>query len=725
MKNIIYILFCLFICISCIDDAEYLEKDELGAVTKSFIVDAQTGSISFQIYSNKPGTVSVMNDASWLHVATPTFEGDATIKVEHLYNDGLPRMGQILLETATRRDTVHIKQHGLEQEKFNFSQTSVVVYNGMGDTVIPVECSMDTDEIDIDLEYADGSGWITSVDLQHDKLILSTVDNPSESLRRIAYLRFSYTDTWEQIHSVLIRITQTPSTNALGEDMSFEELRNFASATGSNPITEDWSLTAYVVSRPESRNMGQQDVLAVHYIDYESEDKTAYIQSEDGQYGFRVHFTSADDNVFIPGTRIRLMIEGATICKETSPLRYTLENVTADMLIESVEVAEGTIPVKSKHITDLRDSDIYTYVTITDCEIPVRKGSLTPVNEGYTYLYNNDKISKFPILIRDIKGGSMYMYTNMTCPYRRDGRKLPYGKGSISGIIVHEKYLSFIDKDHPDETLCGNIGNYQIRHTRYEDIALEDDFENSFSGLITEYRYLNNYNSDTNTWYPTYGTNGSFTHTDGANVHPLTEFSYLGPCGKEHTGNVNGFGVTLPDGSDIGDEFPNANSDGKGSSAYNMNMCWRTNRWWASKTNRPEAWVINFSTKNIESDHVSMQLSVHNRSQELRDPRYWVAEWSLQGDTSEAADAQWHQISEYVVPDVGIDSNTLMNQSLGFKQMDFPLPLEILNQDKVYIRLRPTSQAAGSGLDYDESTLQEKGNGSAISYFAIRYNKQN
>jgi hypothetical protein len=76
-----------------------------------------------------------------------------------------------------------------------------------------------------------------------------------------------------------------------------------------------------------------------------------------------------------------------------------------------------------------------------------------------------------------------------------------------------------------------------------------------------------------------------------------------------------------------------------------------------------------------------------------------------------------------VVPDVGIDANTLVNQSLGFKQMDFPLPVEILGHEKVYIRLHPTSKAAGSGYDYDESTLKQSGNGNAISYFAIRYNK--
>jgi hypothetical protein len=72
---------------------------------------------------------------------------------------------------------------------------------------------------------------------------------------------------------------------------------------------------------------------------------------------------------------------------------------------------------------------------------------------------------------------------------------------------------------------------------------------------------------------------------------------------------------------------------------------------------------------------------------------------------------------------VGIDSNTKHFQCLGFKQMDFPLPLEILGKDKVYIRLRPASKKASNGENYDGASFGQKGNGNAIGYLAIRYNK--
>ena len=40
MKNYVYIFLLLMACVGCkVDDAEYLYKDELGALTKSFTID--------------------------------------------------------------------------------------------------------------------------------------------------------------------------------------------------------------------------------------------------------------------------------------------------------------------------------------------------------------------------------------------------------------------------------------------------------------------------------------------------------------------------------------------------------------------------------------------------------------------------------------------------------------------------------------------------------------
>ncbi|MBR6346192.1 MAG: hypothetical protein IKR69_02265 [Bacteroidales bacterium] len=727
MKKEILLILLLLTAYSCkLDDAEYLDRDELGAVDKEFTVGSDIGRLEFSVYANKSGRVNVLEGGEWLSAATKTFDHDATICLDYLYNEGFQRLGMVELSTDTRRDTVIVKQKGAIEESLDFPQTGIVVYNGSGASVLPVEGNVDLKNVSHSVVYIDGENWISSVSLRQGQLELKTADNPDPRNVRRARIRLSYTDGWKNERVFTIQVTQAPSGNIIGELQTFPQIREMAT-TGGSLITDDYCIEGFVVSRPESGNVGENAVLAMNYIDYAADEETAYVESLDGKYGFRVRTASPEDNVLRPESFVRILLNGATVQKEENPSRYSIYGVTASMLLES---KAGEIPVKSMHMSELTDDDIYTYVTLTDCEIPVRKGCLTPVNEGYTSLFNSDRVSKFPILIRDIEGSSMYMYTNTTCPYRRDGRKLPYGKGRISGVIVHENYRSFIDRDDEDEDLCGNIGDYQIRHMRYEDLDLEDDISDSFSALLTEYRYMNiPADNPDHVWLPTYGDNGYFTHSRTSYIQstykthgwPSTDFTYLGPCGKNYTTSENGYGITLDDGSDYGAEY-RGNSTGKGVSATEMKLCWANTQWWFN--GRGEAWIIAFSTKDIVSDVVSMQLSTQNISQSLRTPRYWKAEWSLSCDMSASADDQWHLIARYVVPDVGINSNTLPSQSLGFKQMDFPLPAdEILGHEQVYIRLMPCENKASSGNDYDSSTIVN-GNGNAINYFAIRYNKQ-
>lgn len=718
MKKEVLMAFAILAATSCsLDDAQYLSRDELGTDRHEWVVNADLGRLEVKVYANRKGQVRVLEGESWLNATTRSFDGDATLCLDYLYNEGFPRLGLVELRTDTRCDTLTVKQEGSLSEELDFSETSVVVLNGNGDTAIPFAGNVTPDAIRCEVKYMDETGWISSFKVTADALCLTTEDNPSATKSRKARLELSYEDGWKNVRRYSILVTQAPSTNVLGELLSFPQVREMATA-GGTLITDDYCVEGYVVSRPESGNVGENALLAMNYIDYDAEAQTVYVESTDGRYGFRIRTASAQDNVFRPDTYVRILLGGATVSREENPERYSIYGITEEMVLEA---KSGTVPAKVKKMSELTDADVYTYVTLEDCEIPVRKGGLTPVNEGYTRLFGSDRVSKFPIVIRDKEGSSMYLYTNTTCPYRRDGRRLPYGKGSISGVVVHENYRSYVDMDAEDEDLCGNIGRYQLRHMRYEDIALEDDIESSFSALLTEYRYLNlpGENPD-HVWLPTYGDNGYFTHSYTSYVNASThahawassDFTYLGPCGNSFKSNVNGFGIILEDGTDYGSGCV-ANETGKGVSSAALGMAWANSNWWNS--GKGEAWIVVFSTKGIVSDVLSMQLSTQNISQSLRTPRYWKAEWSLDG-------VSWKKIASYVVPDVGINSNTLPGQCLGFKQMDFKLPLEMLGHEKVYVRLAPEKNAASSGNDYASSTIKN-GNANAINYFAIRYNK--
>ena len=463
-------------------------------------------------------------------------------------------------------------------------------------------------------------------------------------------------------------------------------------------------------------------------IDYSVSERTAYLESTDGQYGFRLIATDATENAFTRYSLITLQIGGAVVRKSIGePVHYTIEGVESSNILTS---ADGTLtmPRKEKHINELTDNDLNTLVKIKDCEIAMRKGPFTPVNEGYTSLCGYNRLAKYPILIRDIDGGSMYMYTNMTCPYRRDGERLPYGSGDITGIVVHEDYKSF-ERD-------GNIGRYQLRHLVREEIDLKTDFEDNFSGIITEFRYARFPGEFEETTLPnailaTKG-NGELCHTYGSVSNFSPSYFYIGKCGSSKKGKYEeGAGIELDGGGiyqpwvDNGTESAQ-NTDGKGWFKDNLKISWSNKYWWDSEKGRGYCWLVNFSTEGIVSDRVSMQFAMYNNSQQARSPRYWKAQYSLTTtDCSPDSDSEWTDIGEFTVPDVAIWASQNDWQTLGTRVYDFPLPTEILGKESVSIRLMPRNNKAAAKAEdsYDSSTIANNSGYNTMDYFAVRYNK--
>ena len=457
------------------------------------------------------------------------------------------------------------------------------------------------------------------------------------------------------------------------------------------------------------------------------------------------------------------------------------------MIASNVKADDSEIVVKEKHFKDITDDDIFTYVRIKDVEFPVRKGSICPINEGYSIAGKSDRIAKFPLLVRDINGDSFYMYTNTVCKYRNDGTRVPQGSGSISGVIVHERFSRFEWKDGMDlldmenDPELGYIGKYQIRHQTKSDIyeGMNMDFKDGFSELLTEYRYWNP-DVENGVQRPTYGTNGWFTHTyqkkyTGTESKEYTEesygqhmsaevcFSYLGPIGLAGTmfgsnvDNKNGLGIILdptkdrynpemdewvadhngnlewlaPSTSMADAEVPvrvaNGGSNaGKGWCSADCYCAFRSLKWWDFDLNRGYAWMINFSTKGI-SKKLSMQISVLNSSQRFHSPRYWKIEWSEVDSMEPSQDSQWYLIDEYTVPDISQWTGTLFSSVVGYKPINFDLPEELLGKDNVYIRLMPVNNLCSSGGDYTDTVITDDEDGdkhaSSIDYIAIRYNK--
>lgn len=365
---------------------------------------------------------------------------------------------------------------------------------------------------------------------------------------------------------------------------------------------------------------------------------------------------------------------------------------------------------------------------------------------GYNDTEGKGMISKYPRLVRDAEGSSIYTYTNTTCPYRRDGVRLPYGSGTLSGVIVHELFPNYVYGDNDDEELSGNIGRYQIRHQSYSDIAF--DKEKSFSNILAEFRYATGFRTGENGMSYFNATDGQasarFFHTSGdAVTNCPSTFNYIGWTGtnsgvapfKSHIGFDSSIdqplGYSFADGYVF--DYSGTNSDGKGKvsstkkNTYNgvsvkLYDGWMSKIWWKDEDAPAESWIVEFSTKDIAAQHLSMQFTSYSAitSNVGNAPYNWTVSWSDTFDLND--ESVWKKVADYVVPDGVLNGQEREWQLPAFKQYDFVLPLEMLGKDKVYLRLRPASRVSNT-LYFGEGTVTDgTQSGNGIDYFAIRYN---
>ena len=785
--------------LSCsLDETADVKLVELGTPLEDnvCIVEAEGGEYELEIYSNGSYHIEMLDQSSWLTLSAMKGNGDGTLTLTSTGNDEFKRMTSFALcsDVGERRDTVYVKQKGKIEANLAMGNTSMVVPGAGGESKASLSTNIPFEYFKVNVDYNDPEnvGWLDpekvsmAGDGQDRTLSIWTDPNPDDVSVRTASLNLSFVDGWGDKVALELIVMQKNSNEGLGVLKSFAEIRSTYPNGGE--VTEDYILEGIVVSNTEGGNAGENEQISASAIDYTVSQRTVYVQSLDGKYGFSLLTETEEDNIFKQFNKVQVLLKGTEIYLFDNPAKYyQIKGVKKSMVASNVKAVESEIVVKQKHFNELTDDDIFTYVTLKDVEFPVRKGSICPINEGYSIAGKSDRIAKFPLLVRDINGDSFYMYTNTVCTYRNDGTRVPQGSGNISGVIVHERFSRFEWKNGMDlldmetDPELGNIGRYQIRHQTKGDIydQMQMDFKDSFSELLVEYRYWNP-DIEHGVQRPTYGDNGWFTHTyqkkyTGTEAKEYTEevykqhmsaevcFSYLGPIGLAgtmfgaNTGNVNGLGIVLDSDKDrynpemsewVGEfngtrqwlapetsmadaEIPmrvaNAGSGaGKGWCSSDCYCAFRSLKWWDFDQDRGYAWMLNFSTKGISSK-LSMQISVLNSSQRFHSPRYWKAEWSEVDSMDPSKDAQWHPIGEYTVPDISQWTGTLFSSVVGYKAINMDLPAELLGKDNVYIRLMPVSDLCSSGGDYTDTFITDDEDGdkhaSSIDYIAIRYNK--
>lgn len=763
MKAYKYIvLFCLTVflpsCAKDINERDINIGSGLGYPVKVIDLDAESGQLQIPVIATHP--YSIETKAGWLEVPSSAPSGRDGFIMKYSANNSLPRAGEIIvcISQTQHYDTLTVRQAGTVVPSLEAANNIISLKGSSGGHfTLALDTNIPDDQIALSWDSEGETPWLNDVEVSDSSVEFDYSENTGDS-PRYAAIDVSYTDAFGNVLRLSVKINQKSSSDSDGTGISMEDLCAMATEEGTL-LEEDFIIEGIVVSDKDGGNCGDNTQLGVNAIDYDVCRETIYLESLDGSRGIMLLAKSPDENIFMQGDRVRLSLRGAvlhrsSVINQTSdPVYYYVTGVKGSMAVEREALGRAGIPVKEKYIGSLSDDDIFTYVTITDCELPVRKGPLTPVNEQFTSGTGVDKVAKFGILLHDICGGSMYLLTNTTCPYRRDGKMLPQGSGKVSGVVVHELYsrFSYQDNASANPDTWGNIGRYQLRHTVKEDFNLAETMQDgSFSGIICEWRYILDKNLER--YYATDGDRSAYftysfvypdSYTDGRAgklpVNKMTDYTYLGPIGAGCEGNVNGLGVILSDGSDwmspawngYNSEFTSViNENGDGKVASDAGSAWSTNL--TARDGKPMYTTLVFSTAGITSSKMSMQISSMNYFYSstqniggvpyyLAGPRYWWVEYSLDGKA-------WIPVARYTLPDLCQTSPmTQLWQTAGYKPVNIPLPADkLLGKDKVWIRIIPDSaMQSGSKTAYIDPAIIYPNSGSfptAWNYIGIRYN---
>lgn len=515
-----------------------------------------------------------------------------------------------------------------------------------------------------------GTQWITDVTFSESAVSFIVAENTGDQPRS-ASLKITYKDTDVECSSTL-RLTQEV------KQLSIADLRAMIpGAEGEVELTGEKMLSAVVISDAGNYNMETNPNLTDTSIDFSVNEKTAYIESLDGQYGLRIVTKLPADNILKRYSSVQLSINGLKLVKESNPERYTLTGFTKEHVLNQNAGTAADLPKKEKHISELTDADIYTYVTLKECEFMLNGGAYINVHDGYCYKtdLNTQGVldPRFDCAVRgviDSRGEKINMVLNTQVRWRRKGDGVPAGSGPISGIIVHTKL--------PRYGVKGDVGTYQIRPVEEADIAFSrEESTRNYSTLVR--------------WaWPGMTTNaGIKQHADGSIVPYLGEGRMFSSVSNKlnTSASVAGVSCTL--------DYNNlVYAKGISAPAVRYNGIW-----WNSSRNEGEWVAFNFSTEGVSGSCMKMILSAalgNLSAATIVAPLYWDVSYSLDGSTFTRFDTvpirtlvYWAGPQWYVP---------------GLYEVDFDLPSACFGQKDVTIRLQAASKVCGSTTGEDNGT---------------------
>ena len=744
MKKQITIALAL-LAVSCQWKDGMVEPHELGVAETQAALPCTAGTYTLSILADGDFTVTLPSDAPWLTFSgaegrSVTGDGDTGIVLSYEMNRGLVRSAVVSVTRGRKECEVAITQAGVLSAGIEFAERSVTVAADGGTRSVKVVTLCEDSDLSFSVEYEGASGWVGAVSKTNNYITFSFIANTSGESRRATIVARSISDG---SLSDVCQVYQLGSGETLS-DLGIDALGTLAPSEGDYVVDGAYVIEGIVIGDNAEGNGAPNRNLSPSLQDNTLSDRTVYVQAEDGSAGVKMTFDTVADNILRRYDKVRILLDGLILTRHADPACYDLSGLTSASILGAEAGSRYSVVAKERYIEELTDADLYTFVTLRDCEIPIRKGPFVPIDLRHTYVIN-----RYPMPVRDIRGGSLYLMTNLTAAWQRDGKGIPEGSGDISGILVHEtcdnyewdtaeaqrRELAGTVTDYITET--GSVGRYQIRPVSRADIALSDNFSDGFSGMVMEIRYYNKSydnlvrNVRDNTIWSTYpaveypmsdsSVKGFLESVSGgtvAGVASYRDWTLLGPIAGGVLTDISSNGVH--------DYFGNSAHfypyTGSSVNSYTTGLLLSQNgsSWYCTRWSTAKYWRATFSTEGLTADNFPLSVqfgTAQGVGSVTGAPRYWAVEYSTVGDV-------WVKVADYTVPDFPIISNRKIWQCPGPKYMTFNLPEDsgLLGKDQVFVRLRPTSDKAGTASSYDGGTI-DSSQPNQLNYFAIRYNK--
>lgn len=721
MKKIFYILLAVLVLAACERQPEFIEVTELGCEVPEKVVDASEGSVAFSVIASSGVTAEIIEGAGWARLSSASWTGDSEVEVSFDANTGRERKAGIRLTSGRRELLLNLIQSGAEDATFHFVERNVTVPFENGAQSAQFETVIPSDKISGRVIYPDGGDWIEEplARVNPDGTFLYAVRENLGDTPRTAIIELTSADNVGRALTARLYVTQGTRGDITTTPLTVSGLRSLA-IDESDPDNSDldsdgiilkpYALTGRVISDNSEGNAAPNENMSVIIQDLTLSGRTVYLQSvEDGEpCGVKLIFDSEDALSLKRFDLATVSLKGRKLVRHTAPEHYTVTGLKAYDIVSAASGSETDVTPRTKSVKELTDSDINTLVTLTGCEIPISKGAFVPIDNSRSSIIN-----KYPMPLLDKDGSTIYLLTNTTAAWARDGQGLPQGSGSVSGIIVNETCDNFewnsaeaaADTRLEDYvTGLGNIGRYQIRPQSRSDIALDED---AFTEKLCEW-----------TSYADVLNNPALSYSKPREweITPSQDWSSLGPLSGTASGIV-----------------PQADAP-----------AWFAAKWFSGNHADPKLdeyyWQIEFSTAELTAANapLSVQVAAFNTvGNDVGAPRYWWLKYSTDGEnwqtlTADSYTGDFVQHTSvgtewtYTIPDYPKSGSYRQYHCPGAKNMSFTLPVsaDLFGKDAVYVRLMPAKDVSGYDgggtlISYDGATIQNVKR-ACLSYIAVR-----